>query len=108
MVVREFAVVEGREEDFAEVFRPGGIWQELLRSSQGYLKSELYRDSGERGRYEVFDYWQAHEDFESCRQERQQEIERFNLLFLDELVVQETFLGGFYEDGPDESGLVLR
>ena len=101
-------MVRGREEDFAEVFRPGGIWQELLRSSQGFLASELLKLSSGPGQYEVFDYWQSHEDFESCRQERQQEIERFNLLFLDELVVRETFLGGFYEDGPDESGLVLR
>jgi len=72
------------------------------------LKSELYRDSDERSRYEVFDYWRSHEDFEDCRQERQQEIERFRLLFLDGLIEREAFLGGFYEDGPDESGLVLR
>jgi heme-degrading monooxygenase HmoA len=108
VVVREFAVVDGREEDFAEVFRPGGIWQGLLRSSPGYLASELLKLSSGPGQYEVFDYWRSHEDFESCRQERQQEIERFKLLFLESLILHETFLGGFYEDGPDESGLVLR
>jgi heme-degrading monooxygenase HmoA len=107
-VVRGFVVVEGREQDFEEVFRPDGMWQEFLQRSPGYLKSELYRDSGEIGRYEVFDYWRSHEDFECCRRERQQEIERFNLLFLESLVQRQAFLGGFYEDGPDESGLVLR
>jgi heme-degrading monooxygenase HmoA len=107
-VVREFVVVEGRAEDFEGVFRPGGIWQELLGRSQGYLASELLELSGGSRQYEVFDYWRSHEDFESCRRERQQEIERFNLLFLESLVQRETFLGSFYEDGPDESGLVLR
>lgn len=107
-MVREFRVVERREQDFEEVFRRESIWEELLRRSLGFLKSELYRDSDERSRYEVFDYWRSHEDFEDCRQERQQEIERFRSLFLDGLIERETFLGGFYEDGPDESGLVLR
>jgi hypothetical protein len=99
--------MERREQEFEDIFRKGGIWEEFLRRSPGYRKSELYRDAD--GRYEVFDYWQSHEDFENCRRERQQEIERFNLLFLDDrLVRQQTFLGSFYEEGPDESGLVLR
>ena len=106
-MVRGFAVMERREQEFEDIFRKGGIWEEFLRRSPGYRKSELYRDAD--GRYEVFDYWQSHEDFENCRRERQQEIERFNLLFLDDrLVRQQTFLGSFYEEGPDESGLVLR
>jgi hypothetical protein len=101
-------VVQGREEDFAEVFRLDGVWQEFLRRSPGYLASELLKLSSGPRQYEVFDYWRLHEDFESCRRERQQEIERFSLLFLESVVQRETFLGGFYEDGPDESGLVLR
>ena len=100
-------MADGREEDFEGVFRPGGVWQEFLHRSPGYLTSELVKFANERGRYEVFDYWQLHEEFESCRRERQPEIERFKLLFLDSLVQRETLLGSFYEDGPDESGLVL-
>ena len=108
-MVRGFEVVEGREQDFEELFRREGIWEELLRRSPGYLNSELCRKSGEQGRYEVFDYWRSHEDFEACRRERQLEIERFKLLLLDErMIVQDTLLGSFYEEGPDESGLVLR
>jgi hypothetical protein len=99
-------VVDGREEDFAGVFKPGGIWQEFLQRSLGYLTSELVQFA-DRGRFEVFDYWQSHEEFEICRRERQPEIERFKLLFLDSLVQREMLLGSFYEDGPDESGLVL-
>jgi hypothetical protein len=100
--------VAGREEDFEGVFKQGGIWQEFLRRSSGYLASELLELSSGPRQYEVFDYWQSHEGFEDCRRERQQEIERFNLLFLESIVLRETFLGSFYEDGPDESGPVLR
>jgi len=100
--------VDGQEENFEEVFRQGGIWQEFLQHSPGYLASELLGFSSGPRLYEVFDYWQSHEGFEDCRRERQQEIERFNLLFLESMVLRETFLGSFYEDGPDESGLVLN
>ena len=101
--------MEGRERDFEEIFGQDGIWEEFLRLSPGYLKSELYRVPGNRARYQIFDYWRSHEDFEDCRRERQQAIERFGLLFLDErLVLKHALLGSFYEEGPDESGLVLR
>ena len=99
-------MADGREEDFEGVFKPGGVWQEFLQRSTGYLTSELVRFADELGRYEVFDYWQSHEEFEICRRERQSEIERFKLLFLESLIQRETLLGSFYEDGPDESGLV--
>jgi hypothetical protein len=99
--------VERREQEFEDIFRREGIWEQFLRRSPGYMKSELYRDAN--GRYEAFDYWRSHVDFENCRRERQQEIERFNLLYLDDRLVRlQTFLGSFYEEGPDESGLVLR
>ena len=101
--------MEERRQDFEEIFRPSGIWEEFLRLSSGYLGSELYPVSGKRARYQVFDYWRSHEDFEGCRRERQQAIERFSLLFLDErLVLRHAVLGSFYEEGPEDKGLVLR
>ena len=101
---------EGREQDFEKVFGRDGIWFDFLRRSAGfvanYLRVELRAG---RQRYKVFDCWRTHEDFEGCRQQRQQEIERFNLLIRTEgLVASETFLGSFYVGGSDESGLVLR
>ena len=109
-MVRGFVVDEGRERDFEEVFSRGGIWQELLGGSPGYLKSSLRMElsRGQR-RYKVFDYWRSHQDFERCRSERQEEIERFSLLLASEgMVRRETVLGSFYEEGPEEGGLVLR
>ncbi|HKV91882.1 MAG TPA: hypothetical protein VJW20_04975 [Candidatus Angelobacter sp.] len=107
-MVRWFEIVEGRRQDFEKVFRQDGIWEEFLRLSPGYLKSEPYRVSGKRARYQVFDYWRSHEDFERCRSERQQEIEKLSLLLASEgMVLRETVLGSFYEEGPEDSGLVL-
>jgi len=108
-VVRWFEVVEERREQFEEIFQCGGLWEEFLRLSPGYLKSELYPVSGNRARYQVFDYWGSHEHFEDCRRLRQQAIENFGLLYLNkDLVLTHAVLGSFYEEGPDESGLVLR
>jgi heme-degrading monooxygenase HmoA len=109
-VVRGFVVEEGRERDFEEVFSRGGIWQELLGRSPGYLKSSVRLELfGGQRRYKVFDYWRSHQDFEQCRSEQQEEIERLSLLLVSEGTVRRaTVLGSFYEEGPDESGLVLR
>jgi heme-degrading monooxygenase HmoA len=103
-------VEQGRETDFEAAFGRNGIWQELLGRSEGYIKSSLVMElsRGQR-RYKVFDHWRSHQDFERCRSERQREIESFSRLLASEgMVLRETVLGSFYEDGPDESGLVLR
>ncbi|HEY7402767.1 MAG TPA: hypothetical protein VIB39_04550 [Candidatus Angelobacter sp.] len=101
---------DGREQDFEKVFGRDGIWSDFLRRSAGFVASFLREElSAGRRRYKVFDCWKSHEDFERCRQERQQEIEGFKLLIGHEgLVARETFLGSFYMSGPDEGGLVLR
>ena len=104
MVVRGFVVNEGRERDFEKAFGRDGIWSDFLRRSTGYLGGVLRMEMGAGAgrRYKVFDYWRSHEDFESFRRERQQEIERFRLLVANEdLVKRETVLGLFYRDELD-------
>jgi hypothetical protein len=60
-------------------------------------------------RYRVLDRWASHQSFESFREGNQIEYERFSRLIASEgLVERETVLGSFYEDGPDESGLVSK
>jgi len=108
-VVREFVVHEGRERDFETVFGRDGIWAELLRRSQEFVETDCKPELETDRRYRVTDRWYSHQGFESFREEYQQEYEKFSRLILNEgLVERETVLGSFYEDGPDESGLVLK
>ncbi len=66
------------------------------------MGSELKVQSRTDRRFQVFDYWRSHEDFESFREERQQEYEKFSLWIRSErLVERETVLGSFYKDESD-------
>jgi heme-degrading monooxygenase HmoA len=109
VIVREFVVAEGREQEFLQVFRPGGSWPALLESSGGYLGSESFPWSEPERRYRVFDRWSSHRAFEGFRRQRQQEYEGFmRLLVADGLIGRETVLGSFYEsDSGFEEGTGL-
>ena len=97
MIVREFVVAEGREEDFRKVFGSEGIWFDLLRRSAEYVGSDLRLGAETERRYRVLDYWLSHEGFEDFRKAHQLEYEKFRQLVANEgLIERETFLGSFY------------
>jgi hypothetical protein len=94
VIVREFVVVAGREEDFKKVFGPEGIWAELLRRSAEYLGTDCRLEAEAERRFRVLDYWLSHESF---RRQYQLEYEKFSRLIASEgLVERETLLGSFY------------
>ena len=102
MIVREFVVAEGREEDFRKVFGPEGIWFDLLRRSAEYLGTDCRQEAQAERRYKVLDYWLSHESFEDFRQRYQLEYEKFSRLIASEgLVERETLLGSFYRGESD-------
>jgi heme-degrading monooxygenase HmoA len=110
VIVREFWVRAGCEKDFEMVFGADGIWPGLLQPrSEGYIGTELEKDSLTERRYKVRDFWKSHLDFEAFREQSQHDIEQFReWLASKDLVEQETFLGSFYDesDGDEDAGLV--
>ncbi len=105
MVSRELVVSEGQEADVQRVFGQGGIWSELLEKAVGHLSSELICKSKVEKRYQAFDYWTSHWEFERFREKHQAELERFAQWVTNEgLLEREIFLGAYYRDepGPDE------
>jgi hypothetical protein len=100
VIVREFWVIAGRENDFERAFRPCEVWVEFLRQSEQYLGTELRLESQEQMRYWIFDYWKSHWGFEDFRSTHQREYEQFNRTVLAELVQREAFVGSFYETDP--------
>jgi heme-degrading monooxygenase HmoA len=77
VIVREFVVAEGREQEFLQVFGPGGSGPALLMTVDGYRGSESFLWSAAERRYRVFDRWSSHRAFEGFRRQRQQEYESF-------------------------------
>ncbi len=57
VVIWEFQVRPGAEEDFERVYGPDGDWAQLFRKAKGYIRSELLRDREVWGRYLVLDHW---------------------------------------------------
>jgi hypothetical protein len=97
VIVREFVVAVGREEDFKKVFGPQGIWFELLRRSGEYLGTDCRLEAETERRYRILDYWVSHEGFEDFREQHQLDYEKFRRLIADEgLIERETLLGSFY------------
>jgi heme-degrading monooxygenase HmoA len=110
VIVREFVVTEGREQQFLQVFGPDGSWPALLMTVDGYLGSESFLWSAAERRYRVFDRWTSHRAFENFRRQRQQEYESFmQRMLADGLIEKELLLGSFYESDSgfeDGTGLV--
>jgi heme-degrading monooxygenase HmoA len=99
-VNRELWVTAGREKEFEEIF--SGRWQRLLRSSDGYLRTELKREVGLAGVYRVTDVWMSHYEFEAFCWQQSGELKRFQeAVKVDGIVIKETQLGAFYGPGDD-------
>jgi heme-degrading monooxygenase HmoA len=110
VIVREFVVAEGKEQDFLQVFGPDGSWPALLMTGDGYRGSESFLWSAAERRYRVFDRWSSHRAFEGFRRQKQPEYESFmQRMLANGLIEREMVLGSFYEDDPgfeEGTGLV--
>jgi hypothetical protein len=103
VVAREFWVREGCERSFVKVFGPDGLWSELLRRSDEYVKTELRAECDAERRYKTFDYWKSHLSFERFREQYQGDCDKLSrLIAKEEWIEREILLGSFYVDESDE------
>jgi heme-degrading monooxygenase HmoA len=61
----EFRVRKESLSEFEDVYGPEGAWVMLFRRAEGYLGSELLRDSRDEARYVTIDRWTSREALES-------------------------------------------
>ena len=100
VVLREFVVAPGREEEFEAVFGRNGEWQQLLSGSAGSIATGLQEFSDA---YRLRDLWDSHWDFESFRRRKHDDCEALSHEMREQGVIEsETWLGAFYEDWPDD------
>ena len=64
VILWEFEVREGREEEFERMYGPKGDWARLFATGGGYRGTELSRDVEKKGRYVTRDEWESREEFE--------------------------------------------
>jgi ribosomal-protein-alanine N-acetyltransferase len=67
IVAWAFEVKPEHQRDFVRAYGPNGEWVRLFRTSDGYIKTELHRDSHNSSRYITLDFWHSREQYESFR-----------------------------------------
>lgn len=60
----EFQVKPEQQRDFERAYGSNGVWVQLFRTGDGYLKTELHRDPEKTGRYITLDFWRSREHYD--------------------------------------------
>lgn len=68
VIVWEYTVKAGREEDFASMYRPDGPWGELFRESPAFVSITLMRDLKNPRRFIAADRWTSETMYEEFKQ----------------------------------------
>jgi len=67
VVVWEFRVKKGCEEDFERAYAPTGDWADFFKRGEGYLGSELLCNLKGDRRYWTLDRWVSESAYKECR-----------------------------------------
>jgi len=73
VILWEFEVQAGKEKEFETMYGPEGAWARFFRRGDGYIGTELVRDTGRTGRYLTLDFWISQERYEAIRKENRRE-----------------------------------
>lgn len=94
VILWEFRVRRGHEQEFERAYGPRGFWAELFRRGEGYMGTELLRDLSEPGRYFTIDRWGSQAAFESFRSRHLSEYEAIDRR-CEAMTESETQVGSF-------------
>jgi heme-degrading monooxygenase HmoA len=67
VILWEFLVRPGWEAEFESAYGPEGAWVRLFAQGDGYLGSELLRNTSVPRRYTTIDRWRSADDFAHFR-----------------------------------------
>lgn len=95
--VWKFRPPDGRENEFALAYGPGGVWATLFGRAGGYLETILYRPHQPGGWWLTIDRWDSLGDFEAFGQEFGDEYRALDEE-LEGVAGAEEFVGAFEED----------
>ena len=94
LVVWEFTVAAENAAHFEAVYGPRGDWAKLFAGSEGYLQTQLLRDSGNSQRYVTLDFWASRQAHENFRRQHAPEYEVLDAC-CERLTAREAKLGDF-------------
>jgi ribosomal-protein-alanine acetyltransferase len=94
IIVWEFHVPPDKRGEFESAYGPDGLWAQLFRRGEGYLRTELYHDAEVEGRYFTLDFWQSRAAFYSFKQHNLAGYKSLDQQ-CSTLTAQETFLAEY-------------
>jgi heme-degrading monooxygenase HmoA len=98
--VWEIQAKAGLEDEFEKAFGPEGQWVALFRKSKAFLRTELFRDLEDNGRYFIVDHFASQSAFQSFLKENRDEYDALDR-DCERLCASEKRLGSFFEvEGP--------
>lgn len=92
VIIWEFQVKAEHSVEFEMIYGVTGAWAILFHKQQGYLGTELLRDSQGRERYLTIDRWESLGDYESFLSLWKKEYEALDVL-CEGLTENETMIG---------------
>jgi quinol monooxygenase YgiN len=94
VIIWEFLPRPGQEEAFAHAYGPDGQWVQFFRRAEGYVRTDLIRDSNNPRRFLTADYWQSREAYDRFREQNRSEYEIIDQQY-EGLNQKEVHLGSF-------------
>jgi quinol monooxygenase YgiN len=93
-IVWIFEALPDRLADFEKAYGVNGQWVQLFRRGEGYVETDLLRDSQRPNRFLVLDKWRDLASFESFKRHYQAAYDELDRQ-CEELTLVETKIGAF-------------
>jgi quinol monooxygenase YgiN len=90
----EYIIDERKRGDFLHYYEPEGVWVNLFRKGEGYIRTELLEDQENPQRFLTIDYWKSKADIDAFLKKHTQEFERIDKM-CESFTQSERFLGDF-------------
>jgi heme-degrading monooxygenase HmoA len=94
VIVWEFRVIPGMEEQFERAYGADGDWVQCFRRDPAYIHTDLLRDARDAGRYLTVDVWESETAYEAFRTAHKNEYKEIDARY-ETLTESEREVGRF-------------
>lgn len=78
VIIWEFVAKRGHEQQFEHIYGSAGVWVELFKNGEGYLRTELLHDPSANRRFMTLDYWSSKDAHELFRKKNLRDYEKLD------------------------------
>ena len=90
----EYIIDPSYEREFLAAYEPNGLWVELFRQHEGFIRTELHRDLANPARFVTVDYWVSRVAWKTFREGSDAMFRELDER-CEEYTISETEIGAF-------------